>query len=236
MEFGKKIVYLIFSFLFTFTFDINDGIQWFKDIDFNRIDNFVLNIKDDYNSVLLAREKYSNEEIVGKLNISSVDIFLPIVQHSDNEFYLSRDEYKNKNNVGSIFLDYRNNIDIDRKLLIFGHNSKTIDTEFNKLENFLNDSFFSNVDNRKIILETKNKIVEYEISSVVITVDDFQHMKLAFTEDEWKKHIVWINSSSLYDDNFLDISDDILIMQTCYYDPENSYLLVVAKKIKEAFY
>ena len=89
--------------------------------------------------------------------------------------------------------------------------------------------------NRKIILESNNKISYYEIASVVITVSDFQHMKLTFTKDEWKKHIDWLNKSSLYQ-SFLDYDDQILIMQTCYYEPDDSYLLIVAKKIEEELY
>ena len=66
--------------------------------------------------------------------------------------------------------------------------------------------------------------------------DDFQHMNLSFTQEEWKKHIEWINNNSLYDDANFSLDDDILIMQTCYYEPDDSYLLVVAKKIREEFY
>ena len=143
--------------------------------------------------------------------------------------------YKNLDKVGSIFLDYRNNIDLDSKILIYGHNSKNIETDFKKLENFLDLDFFNNLDNRKIILESNNKISYYKIASVVITVSDFQHMKLTFTKDEWKKHIDWLNKSSLYQ-SFLDYDDQILIMQTCYYEPDDSYLLIVAQKIEEELY
>lgn len=188
------------------------------------------------NYVEIAREEYNNEDIVGRLYIESLDMDVPIVQSSDNDYYLDHDEYKKKNNLGAIFLDYRNNIDVDRKILIFGHNSETIKTEFKKIEAFLDEKFYDDVNNRKIVLETLNKSVTYEVSGVFVEASDFQHMKLSFTQEEWKKHIEWINNNSLYKDNFVDVDDEILIMQTCYYEPDDSYLLIIAKKVEEVYY
>lgn len=236
MELGKRLIFFIFSLLFAFNCDSDSIFQRFKDIDYKEIKEVFSNIKSNFNYVDIAKKKYNNDDIVGRLFIESVDIDVPIVQSTDNNFYLDHDEYGNKNTVGSIFLDYRNNIDIDRKLLIFGHNSRTISTEFKKMEKFLSSSFFNELDNRKLLIETSNKISIYDISSVVIVTDDFQHMKLSFSQEEWKKHIDWINKSSLYSVTGLSYDDDILIMQTCFYEPDDSYLLIVAKKIKEAFH
>ena len=188
------------------------------------------------NYVRLARIEYNNDDIVGRLYIESLDMDVPIVQSSNNDYYLNHDEYKKKNNLGAIFLDYRNNIDIDRKILIFGHNSQTIKTEFKKIESFLDEKFYDDVNNRKIILETLNKRVLYEVSSVFVEAYDFQHMKLSFTQEEWKRHIEWINNNSFYKDNFVEIDDEILIMQTCYYEPDDSYLLIIAEKVEEEYY
>ena len=42
-------------------------------------------------------------------------------------------DYKKEYSItGSIFLDYRNSIDLDRKLLIYGHNSKDKDKYISK--------------------------------------------------------------------------------------------------------
>ena len=86
------------------------------------------------------------------------------------------------------------------------------------------------------MIETINKKSVYEVASIFVINVDFQHMRLSFSQKEWKKHIDWINSKSLHDDNFVKYDDEILIMQTCYYEPSDSYLLVVAKKLEEEYY
>ena len=234
MEFIRKIVVLAFSLLLPFNLNVEFPID-FKKIDYKEIVDIVVGSQVNSEYVNVARNEFNNQDIVGRLYIESIDIDVPLVQTEDNEYYLNHDVYKNFDSVGSIFLDYRNNIDLDKKLLIYGHNSKNIQTEFKKLENFLNFDFFNNLDNRKLILESNNKISYYEVESVVIIVSDFQHMKLAFTKDEWKSHIDWLNNSSLYQ-SALDYDDEILIMQTCYYEPDDSYLLIIAKKIEEELY
>ena len=232
MEFGKRFVFLVFSIMFAFSLSQNNEVDVFS-----YLDKIVLKEeKVSTNYVETAREKYNNQDIIARLFIESINLDVPVLKYSDNDFYLNHDEYKNKNKLGAIFLDYRNNIDLDRKLLIFGHNSKTIKTEFKKIETFLSNDFYNEESNRKLILETSNKIATYEVTTVFIVDKDFQHMDLSFTQDEWKNHIEWINSSSMYKDNLLTDTDEIIIMQTCYYEPSDSYLLVVAKKIEEEYY
>ena len=127
-------------------------------------------------------------------------------------------------------MDYRN-LSTDRKILIYGHNSKTLKTEFHILENFLDNSFYRN--HSKIILEMENETYEYQIFSILVVTTDYQHMKLNFTDEEWHNHLSYLKENSIYDTNteVLD-TDDIIILQTCYYQPDNSYILLAGKKIK----
>ena len=56
-------------------------------------------------------------------------------------------------------------------------------------------------------------------------------MQLEFTDDEWRQHLEWLQEQFLYSTGVsLDEKDYLLILQTCYYEPQDSYLLVVAKK------
>jgi len=230
MELGKRFVLFVLSFVFSFQFD---GLG-----NYHNVSDFLFQQKTFISPhyVDQAILKYDNPEVVGRLSIASIGLDVPVVQHDDNDFYLNHDEYRNENKMGAVFLDFRNRIHSDRKLLIFGHNSKTMQTEFKKLEKFLSSDFYYNIDHRKLILETKKKTSIYHVSSVFIVFDDFQHMNLSFTQEEWKKHLAWIHDSSIYQDEFLTVEDDIIILQTCYYEPEHSYLLVVAKKVKEEYF
>lgn len=164
------------------------------------------------------------------LMISNTDITIPIVQGSDNSYYLNHTSTGKENKIGTPFLDYRNHLD-DQKLLIYGHNSRTLKTEFHVLEEYLNPSFLK--EHPILILEGKDFTYCYQIFSILIITDDFQHMKLSMNREEYQNHLNWLRNHSIYN-TFVDIhgDDDILILQTCHYQPENSYLLVVSKKVK----
>lgn len=164
------------------------------------------------------------------LMISNTDIVIPIVQGSDNSYYLSHASTGKENKMGTPFLDYRNHLD-DQKLLIYGHNSRTLKTEFHILEKYLNPSFFK--EHPILILKGKDFTYHYQIFSILIITDDFQHMKLGMNHEEYQNHLKWLRSHSIYN-TFVDIhgDDDILVLQTCYYQPKDSYLLVVSKKLK----
>ena len=59
-------------------------------------------------------------------------------------------------------------------------------------------------------------------------------MQLEFTEEEWLHHLNWLQNQFLYSTGVsLDIDDQLLILQTCYYEPKDSYLLIVTKKETE---
>ena len=136
MEFIRKIIVLAFSLLLPFNLNVEFPID-FKEIDYKEIVDIVSGSQVNSKYVNVARNEFNNQDIIGRLYIESIRLDVPLVQTEDNEYYLNHDVYKNLDKVGSIFLDYRNNIDVDSKILIYGHNSKNIETDFKKLENFL---------------------------------------------------------------------------------------------------
>ena len=81
------------------------------------------------------RSKYKNDDIVGRLEIPGL-INILIVKGTDNEYYLSRAVTKKKDNRGTEFMDYRVNSN-SKQINIYGHNSRTYDIPFRKLEKFL---------------------------------------------------------------------------------------------------
>lgn len=214
----KKILFWILTFIFSFNTNSGDTFSVFK------------NIIDETDLVAKDIIYYNNADVVGRLKIDSIELDVPVLQYADNSYYLKHDEYGSENSNGSIFLDYRNSIEDDKKLLIFGHNSRNNDTEFNKLEKFVDPLFFNNDNNKKITLITASRKKEYFITSILIVDSTSKHMQLLYDENEWKKHIDWINNNNIYKDK-LSYVDDILLLQTCYYKPEGSYLLVIAKSL-----
>ena len=85
---------------------------------------------------------------------------------------------------------------------------------------------------QNLIWETDEKTSTYQIFSVYIARTDYQHVNLNFTQEEYATHLSWLKEQSIYDTG-VEVSsyDEILLLQTCYVEEENAYLIVVGKKI-----
>ena len=172
-----------------------------------------------------------NEDIVGNIKITGTNIDQKLLQGDDNDYYLNHNKEKQEDINGSIFIDYRNNLD-DKKILIYGHNGRVLKTvPFHDLEKFISPEFLKVNNNIEIILN--GKVTNYKIFSVIIVSDgNNTHMKLKFDNDSWLEHLAWLKDNSLYD-TLVEVSfdDKIIVLQTCYFNPDNSYLIISAKEI-----
>lgn len=179
--------------------------------------------------VLAYREAYHNEDVVGVLQIPNTNLVVPVLQSDDNEYYLNHLPDKTRSSLGSVFLDYRNKVD-DRKIILYGHNSETVETEFHLLENYVDPNYYS--EHNMIFFQTDEHLYRYQIFSVYIATEDYQHVNLNFTEEAYARHLAWLKEQSLYN-TLVGVSpyDEVLVLQTCYFDPVGSYLIVVGKKI-----
>ena len=98
------------------------------------------------NSVLSKYNKLiaDNEDYRCWLKMDNTKIDYPVVQSNDNSYYLDRDFNKNHLAAGSIFMDFRNNFDSDKSVVIYGHNMRN-GTMFGELDNFKKESFFKEI-------------------------------------------------------------------------------------------
>ena len=190
--------------------------------------NFVVKQVDD-KTIDNYRKDYNNQDIIGELVIANSNFKEIVVQTNDNEFYLDHSVDKTYNRLGSIFMDYRNMVD-DRKIIIYGHNSEDIYTEFNLLENYLNFDYYR--EHQDIYFKTINNNYHYKVFSVFIVINDYRYINLNFSDDEYNKHLKYLKEQSVYD-TYIDVNDndEIIVLQTCYFQPQNSYLVVVGKKL-----
>lgn len=175
--------------------------------------------------------KNINEDIVGSIKITGTNIDQKLLQGTDNEYYLNHNNEKQEDINGSVFIDYRNNFD-DKKILIYGHNGRVLKTvPFHDLEKFIEPDFLKENNNIEIVLN--GKVNNYKIFSVMVVLSgNNTHMKLKFDDSSWSEHLAWLKNNSLYDTS-VDVStnDHIIVLQTCYFNPDNSYLIISAKKI-----
>ncbi len=197
------------------------------------------NIKNQYQEIQKQPEEkrlsiyqtqLENEEVIGELSIENTNLNVPIVQGKDNQYYLNHLVNRKENALGSIFMDYRNQKE-DKKILIYGHNSRQIETDFHLLESYLDETFFNN--HRNIQLTWNEEKRNFQVIMAVIEKEDTSYMNIRLTEkaqeDEWNR---WLEKASQKEPLSWNKDSCILILQTCYYEPKDSYLLVIARELE----
>ena len=184
------------------------------------------------------RNTYNNQDVVGEIEFLNTDYKKPLMQYSDNDYYLNHTEDKTSSYMGSIYLDFRTDINNGDKLLIYGHNSASIDMPFKILESYYDYNYYLGHKYVKITSEEKTRL--YKIYAITIEVEDFNYMQTDFNnEEEWYQHIHSFKDKSMYDTGEDVTKDDkILIMQTCsthykYKNYDRKFLIVVAKEVSE---
>lgn len=171
------------------------------------------------------KDYYLNEDIIGSLKIKDTKIDTLLVKSNNNEYYLNHSINKEYDIKGSIFVDYRTNLK-SKQINIYGHNSKEYDLPFKELEKYKEKAFY---DSHKIIeIWNGKEVINYEIFSVQIVENNSEHMNINKVDE---KHIEKL-SNSIYNTGVVASTvDQILVLQTCNYNPKNTYLLVMAKRV-----
>lgn len=232
----KKIIYYIIFIIsvISFIYSINGLNKQNKDLDKKiKLNNYYSAInKNSYkylNVINEFRNKYNNNDIIGILNIKSLEISNLIMQGNDNNYYLNHLENKEKSIYGSLVLDYRTNINNSKINLIYGHMSSSNVTPFKKLEKYLDYEFYNN-NNKEIEIITEDNTYKYEIFSIAkIPKDEYKHLKINLSDSDYINQLNWYKEISLYkEDKKININDKILILQTCTSN-SNHFILVIAK-------
>ena len=234
---NNKIRVIIFSVLCALQFFL--VLAFYKTLDndikiryalLNNVDVIEAKVE---NEVLELRNYYNNDDIVGKVNIDNTCINEPVLKYTDNSYYLTHDSYGNYDGWGSIYMDYRTSLG-DRKILIFGHSSPSVDVPFNELENYYDKSFYQK--HKYIELIGEEEKYQYEIFSVYVETSDFTYMNLKIDDETYNSDLNKYKKNSLYETGVsVGDNDHILILQTCsnnskYKKYKKKYLLIIAKE------
>lgn len=212
------------------------NVRYKKYTDINekeKVENVIKKIPNTNKRIEVLRKEFDNEDIKAVISSDALELECIVLQTNNNEFYMNHDEKKNYEIKGSVFLDYRNYYD-SKKLIIYGHNSKTLKTNFGKLSKYLDEEFAKN--NPYIYLITDEGITKWKIFSIMIVPNNTtKHTKIEFaTANELEEHISWMKDNSIVPiTENVNINDQLLTLQTCFYEPENSFLLVNFKKVED---
>lgn len=183
------------------------------------------------------RRIYNNNDIVGRLIIKSVGLDTLITRSSDNEYYLNYSIDRKYDTIGVPFVDFRN-VDLShaKQINIYGHNTKNSSiydkVPFTKINKFLDNNFVK--DNRSIILDTDYGRFKYEIISIKVSTDQTgDHMNLEYmSDDDWLRHVKILRDGARYDSgDIMEKEDNLLILQSCQYNPPDSFLIITCKKV-----
>ena len=183
------------------------------------------------------KKQYNNNDIVGVIKIDSLDIDGLVLKSKDNIYYLNHDINKNKSIFGTLFVDYRNSNDLsnEKQINIYGHNSRNKDykdeLDFYNLNEIVNKKTFDELSD--IYFYVENDVLIYKPIIVKVITTDYEYTRLNLSDQQvLKKHLKNLTSNTMYCKDNCSISEesDIIILQTCYYDPTGSYLLLIGIK------
>lgn len=177
-----------------------------------------------------------NEDVVGWITVDGTQIDYPILQAEDNVKYLNRNFYHEESRAGSIFLDYRNDIQLDdeRNIVVYGHRMKD-GSMFQHITKFLDEDFFK--EHRTIEFDTLYEHYEAEIFAVYNTLTTFDYIQTYFEDEhDYENLLTEIKNYSKFDAGVEVTADDkIITLSTCDYvlDQDQGRLVLHAKLIEK---
>ena len=176
----------------------------------------------------------TNNETVGWINVNNTNINYPFVQGINNTYYLNHSFDKSYNSAGWVFMDYRNNKEMNNKNTILYAHGRIDKTMFGSLYKTQYPAWYQNKSNHIIRISTPSVNMSYQIFSVYKIEEESYYIQTDFTSDDvYLEFLNTIKGRSKYDFNVvLNESDKIITLSTCANDKER--YVVHAKLIKKS--
>lgn len=182
----------------------------------------------------IAKLKEKNQDTVGWINVNNTNVNYPYVQKDNNNFYLEHSYDKTYNAAGWVFMDYRNNSNLDNKNTILYAHSRLDDSMFGSLSETLKSKWYKNKDNHIIRISTETENSLWQIFSIYKIKEELYYITTDFSKDEdYQQFLNTIKARSIHNFNAtLTTNDKILTLSTCYSD--DIRIVVHAKLIKKS--
>lgn len=181
----------------------------------------------------------TNSDIKGWISIPQTVINYPVVQSTDNDYYLHNNFNKLTDNYGCLFLDYRDDIDVQsQNMIIYGHNMKD-GQMLTSIVNYQQTDFYN-----KSALITFNTIYghySWKVFAAFIANADpkngyvFNYLTTNFSsKNDFNNFIKEVRARSLINAPSVDVvpGDTVLTLSTCYYSFDNARFVVMARRVR----
>ena len=194
-------------------------------------------ISDSKGSIDLTKLSNMNDQSVGWITIAGTAIDYPVVQADNNSYYLTHDFNNDPSIQGSIFMDYRNESNMENAhTIMYGHNMKN-GTMFHDLNNYQKEGYLN--DHSYIDYYGPNAFYRWEIFSTYSTDVSFDYLQTGFgTGEEYISFINQLKSRSDFSYSGKPFSEEerILTLSTCSKDLKDGRRVVHARLIEEIAY
>ncbi len=172
--------------------------------------------------------KEINSDIVGWITLKDTEVDYPVVKSVNNNYYLRHNFYKEKDFNGWVFMDYRNNPNLeDDNTIIYGHNRFTSNVMFGTLQRLRKKNWFSDDEERNYItfntLTNSHKWQIFSVYSIKVTSD---YLTTNFATAEEKLQFIKLikDRSEIKFDVEVNENSKLLTLSTCL---DNNRRLVV---------
>lgn len=173
-----------------------------------------------------------NSDTKGWIKVNGTNIDYAFVQTDNNDYYLNHSYDKSYNKKGWVFMDYRNSFDkMSDNTILYAHGllNKVM---FGTLKNVVKEQWYSNSDNRRILITIPNGYYLWEVFSTYTIEPENYYITTNFnSKKEYNKFISTIKSRSVYNyDINVGKDDKILTLSSCY--DHSKRVVLHAKLIK----
>ena len=187
----------------------------------------------NYNIDNISFEKLRaiNKDVLAWIIVDGTNINYPVVQTNNNDYYLNHDITGNLKGSGWIFMDYRNDINIDKNIIFYGHNLLN-KTAFGSVSNIFTNEWLDS-DKHKIMIVTETNKYIYEVFSIYYIEPEVYYLQNNFyTSDEYISFLDVLKGRSTFNFNInLNETDKIITLSTCT-DDNRGRKVVHAKLIE----
>lgn len=181
----------------------------------------------------------TNKDIKGWLSIPKTVVNYPVVQSTDNDYYLHNNFNKIADYYGSLFLDYRDNINVQsQNLIIYGHNMKD-GQMLTSIVNYQQTDFYKT--SSLITFNTIYGHYYWKVFAAFIANADpkdgyvFNYLVTNFPSSKnFNDFIKEVRARSLINTPSVDVvpGDTLLTLSTCYYSSNDARFVVMARKVR----